>query len=228
MQRTSSWMCYHSENPILLLHLGYEVCCSYLLFSSRLSSSNTAEALPAEKNPPHRSSPRHVQMPPDLPLASTKLLHISNANISSIFENWEQRTVWNKWKITTECVLESRKYSDWVGEVHNFFKPLSFFRHRGAAVELPACCTRALQQLGLWCRGWACQAVVVPWDVHFSKAMSMEAFTAQCSSCHLGKPLFWKSNSQPLHSVRTSFAAVESFLFLKNADLIYYCIIWCV
>lgn len=102
----------------------------------------------------------------------------------------------------------------------NLLKPLSFFIHRGAAVELPACCTRALQQLGLWCRGWACQAVVVPWDLLFSKAMSMGAFTAQCSSYHLGKPLFWKSNSQPLHSVRTSFAAVESFFFLCRTDLL--------
>lgn len=118
-ERTSSWIFYLSENPIPLLHLGYEVCCSYLLFPSRLSSSDTAEALPAKKHPPHISSPWHVQMPPDLPLASTKQLHVNNANISSIFENWEQRSVWKKWKIATKCVLENRKHSDWVGEVHN-------------------------------------------------------------------------------------------------------------
>lgn len=76
-----------SENPIPLLHLGCEVCCSSLFFPSRLSSPNTAEVIPAKKHPPHTSSPWHAQMPPDLPLASTKQLHVNNANISSIFEN---------------------------------------------------------------------------------------------------------------------------------------------
>lgn len=74
------------KSPVSLLLLGYEVCCAYLFPPSRVNSSHTTEGLPANKeHPPYRSPSWHVQMPPNLPLAS--MIHVNNANISSIFEN---------------------------------------------------------------------------------------------------------------------------------------------
>jgi len=44
----------------------------------------------------------------------------------------------------------------------NLSKRFYSFIPRGAAVECPACCTRALQQPELCCRGQACPAVAEP------------------------------------------------------------------
>lgn len=83
----------------------------------------------------------------------------------------------------------------------NLLKPFCFFIYWGAAVEFPLCCTRSPQQLGLCCRGWACLvAVVVPWDLLFSKATSTETSTTLCSSYHLRKPLIWKVHLPALTS----------------------------